>query len=76
MQASKHRFNPLRQEFVLSDRFSVDMVVSTRGISCAWSPHVPDKLTPEELAAYRQARSEIVRRLSAQLGFAIAVIEA
>lgn len=40
-----------------------------------WSPHVPQRLTDDELATYRRGLNAAVAELSAELGVTAAVID-
>lgn len=66
----------ISKTFQLSDRLSVELSVSSSGISAAWRPSVPNRLTPAELRRYREARGEMLQRLAEKLGGAVVVVEA
>lgn len=61
--------------FRLSKRLSVEITVGAGGMTCEWDPDMPDKLTDKELRRYRAARAEMLQRLAAMAGVAVALVE-
>ena len=59
----------------LSRRLSVTITVSRLGMVCEWSPGMPNKLTPKELARYRVARDAVVSEAAERLGGSALIVE-
>lgn len=63
------------EAFRLSKRLSVEMVVGLGGMTVEWDPAMPAKLTSKELARYRQARNEMLRRQAEMVGGSVVIVE-
>ncbi len=59
----------------LSDRLSVEITAGVSAVTCEWDPAFPERLTAEEVAAYRRARDGVLARLAERIGKNILVIE-
>ncbi len=59
----------------LSDRLSVEITAGLGGATCEWDPGMPERLTAEELRAYRKARNALLQRLAERIGGRILVVE-
>lgn len=61
--------------YKLSDRLSVTIRFSRRGVTCVWDPEIPDALTAAELDEYRKRRDGLMVRLSRRIGGSIGCVE-
>jgi hypothetical protein len=60
----------------VGDGFAVTFFMKAGRLDCEWSPRVPKgRKARRYLPAYRLARNEFIRRLSARAGIVIGVIE-
>lgn len=60
----------------VGDGFAVTFSMKAGRLDCEWSPRVPKgRKARRYLPAYRLARDEFIRRLSARAGIVIGVVE-
>lgn len=59
----------------LSKRHTCTMTAGKSGLTCEWHPAMPRKLTADELAAYRNARDELLAELAEKTGEAFLCVE-
>lgn len=56
--------------------YPISRAGEVRSAAIEWSPAMPRRLTPAELAEYRAGRDHALAALSAEFGVRIAVLEA
>ena len=53
-----------RKQYRLSDRLTIEVGMSDRGIEVEWVPSIPHELTKTEMEKYQDALAELFERLS------------
>ena len=53
-----------RKHFNLSDRLTIEVWMSDRGIEVEWDPSIPRELTKAEMEKYQDVMAEMFERLS------------
>ncbi len=53
-----------RTQFRLSDRLTIAVWMSDRGIEVEWAPSIPSELTKAEMEKYQDVMAELFERLS------------
>ncbi len=53
-----------RKQFQLSDRLTIEVWTSDRGIEVEWAPSIPSELSKAEMEKYQDVMAELFERLS------------
>lgn len=61
-------------------KFNVTMTIprESRGVACAvieWSPHLPKRLTDDELQQYRVGRGAALADIADELGITVGIVD-
>jgi hypothetical protein len=59
----------------INKTLTAEMTVGPAGFTVQWVGAVPNRFTPVEQRRYRKGRDKLLRKLSAQMGWRILVVE-